>query len=133
MTFDSRVLRERWDTACLEGADVLRRYIVLAEERDDGYLERYLTVALEHLLVLRVSVDGRRVRPGQVAPGLIHDAPDDLWYEPYTEAGETLSTLTDLFAGGLGASGWDWSQGFPPDWPTSLGDRLRAFGPIRVT
>jgi hypothetical protein len=133
MTFDGRVLREQWDTACLEGADVLRRYIGLARERDKEHLERYLTVALGKLLTLRVSVDGRRVRPGQVAPGLIYDAPEDLWHEPYTEAGETLSALTDLFANGLGATGWDWSKGFPPGWPTSIGDRLRAFGPIRVS
>jgi hypothetical protein len=132
VTFDGRLLRQQWDTACDEGAAVLRRHIALATDRGDDYLARYLDVALSHLVHLKRAVDGRRARPGQVAPGLVYDAPEDLWYEPYQEAGETLDKLTQLFADGLGATGWDWSKGFPPDWPTSVGDRLKVLGPIWV-
>jgi hypothetical protein len=129
---DGRALRARWDAASDHGAAVLGRQRALAEERGDRHVAWYLGTALAHLVQLRNSVDARRSRPGSKAPGLMHDAPEDLWHEPYTESGRTLEELTALWQDGLGASGWDWSKGFPPGWPTSLRDRLRALGPVRT-
>ena len=86
---------------------------------------RLLKQSLGPLLMLRISVDARRTRPGQRATSLIPDAPIDLGHEPYAEAGDAIAGIVRLFDGGLGATGWDWSKGFPPGWPTSLADRLR--------
>lgn len=130
MNVDGREIRARWDAACNEGRIVLLQYRDLARERGDVWPAKYLTRCVTQLEVLRRVVDGRRYRPGTIAPGLVHDAPDQLWYEPYREAGATLDSLTQLYASGLGAPDWDWSRGYPPGWPTSLLDRIRAYSPI---
>lgn len=71
-------------------------------------------------------VDGRRRRPGEGAPGLLHDAPPDLSEAPYSDCWQALSEVSRLFTHGLDARGWDWATGFPLGWPTSLRDRARA-------
>lgn len=130
---DGRALRAGWDAACEEGANVLLRYRDLARERDEPWVAKYLTTAVSQLEFLRRTVDARFNRPGTHAPGLIVDAPIQLWHDPYKEAGATLAALTDLYAeNGLGAPDWDWSRGYPPGWPTSLRDRLRAYAPFTV-
>ena len=125
MTIDGRALREQWDAAVEDAADVLRRQHKLADERGDDAMAHYLKQTLGRLLMLRISVDGRRTRPGKRATGLTHEAPIDLGHGPYAESGEAIAGIVRLFDGGLGATGWDWSKGFPPGWPTSLADRLR--------
>jgi hypothetical protein len=132
-TPDGRALREHWDATTTAAAGDVRRALRLAEERGDGHVVRYLTTALSHLVRLQLTVDAQRTRPGERAPGLVYDAPDELWEPPYVAAGQALDTVTRLFTGGLGATGWDWSQGFPPGWPTSLGDRVRSYAPARIT
>ena len=125
MTIDGRALREQWDAAVENAADVLRRQYKVAAQRGDDAMAQYLKESLGRLLMLRISVDARRTRPGQRATGLTREAPIDLGHEPYVEAGEAIAGIVRLFDGGLGATGWDWSKGFPPGWPTSLVDRMR--------
>jgi hypothetical protein len=126
---DGAALKERWDAACAEGLEVLRRCRDLAEHRGEEYVARYLRGALDHLQSLHAMVNGHRMWPGRAAPGLVRDAPEDLWRPPYDEAGRTLDELTELFSSGLGAPGWDWSTGMPPGWRVTWRDRVRAFLP----
>lgn len=132
MTTDGRVLRQRWDAAVDDAAEVVRRQIILAQHRGDDPMVRYLKDALGRMLLLRLSVNARRTRPGQRATGLTREAPLDLGHEPYVEAGEAIAGVDRLFRDGLGATGWDWSRGFPPGWPTSLADRLRFVAPLHL-
>lgn len=125
VTVDGRALREQWDAAVDDAADVLRRQYKVAEQRGDESMATYLKESLGRLLMLGISVDARRTRPGGRATGLTREAPIDLGHEPYVEAGEAIEGIVRLFQDGLGATGWDWSTGYPPGWPTSLADRLR--------
>jgi hypothetical protein len=125
VTIDGGALREQWDSAIDDAADVVRRQYKVAEQRGDDSMARYLKEALGRMLMLRISVDARRTRPGSRPTGLTHEAPIALGHPPYVEAGDAISRIVHLFDGGLGATGWDWSKGFPPGWPTSLTDRLK--------
>jgi hypothetical protein len=125
VTVDGRVLRKQWDAAVDNAADVVRRQYKVAEQRGDESMARYLKESLGRMLMLRISVDARRTRPGGRATGLMYDSPIALAHEPYVAAGDAIAGIVELFNGGLGAPDWDWSGGFPPGWPTSLADRLR--------
>lgn len=77
---------------------------------------------------LRRSVDARRSLPGTRAPALLApDIPADLGRPPHTDALEALGRVQRLFDERLHGPGWQWTRdGFPPDWPGSAADRLRA-------
>ena len=125
MTIDGRALREQWDAAVDDAADVVRRCYKVAEQRDDERMAGYLKQSLGRLLMLRISVNARRTRPGKRSTGLMHEGPPGLDREPYVDAVDAIAGIARLFDDGLGATGWDWSTGFPPGWPTSLVDRMR--------
>ena len=125
MTVDGRVLREQWDAAVDEAADVVRRQYKVAAQRGDDKIAAYLKQSLGRLLMLRISVNARRTRPGKQATGLMDAAPPGFDREPYVDAGDAIAGIVRLINDGLGATGWDWSKGFPPGWPTSLVDRMR--------
>jgi hypothetical protein len=126
---DGKALRAQWDAACARGETALRPYVDVARERDEAYLVDYRERALGQLRILHNMVNGHRAWPPQVAAGLIRDMPEDFWHDPYVEVGTTLEAITDLYHGGLGAPGWDWSTGMPPGWPISWRDRMRAYLP----
>jgi hypothetical protein len=125
VTVDGRALRQQWDAAVDAAADVVRRHYTAAQQRGDDSMAQFLKDQLGRMLLLRVSVDARRTRPGRRSTGLMYDSPVALAHEPYVEAGDAIAGVLELFNDGLGATGWDWSKGFPPGWPTSLTDRLK--------
>ena len=75
---------------------------------------------------LQSAADGRRYLPRQIASGILHDIPPDMAEPRYAEAMAALSRVNQLWNGGLGAPDWDWSRGYPPGWPTSVMDRVKA-------
>lgn len=90
------------------------------------WLARWFTTEIDTLAVLKAVVDGRRRRPGDGATGLFHDLPPDVQAEAHRTSISALEEVYRLFHHGLDAEGWDWSRGYPPGWPTSLKDRIRA-------
>ncbi len=97
VTVDGRVLREQWDAAVDDAADVVRRLYKLAEQRDDDLMAGYLKQSLGRLLMLRISVNARRTRPGKRATGLMHEEPPGLDREPYVEAGDAIAGIVRLY------------------------------------
>ena len=124
-------MRRSWDQACDRALVVLRRDRDQARARGDDWVAKYLANAVGQVQLIRAMVDGRRIRPGLAASGFVRDAPPDLGAPPYEESGRALSELSRMWESGLGAAGWDWRAGFPPGWPTSLGDRVRAWLGVR--
>jgi hypothetical protein len=128
---DAATVRRRWDAAC----DVAQRQLRATREEarsrgERDYLIRWLTQSIAQLNVIRCGVDGKRYVPGSVASGLFHDVPADIQEPLYADAVVALEEVDRLFHSGLDAMGWDWSEGFPPGWPASLVDRLRAYLPL---
>ncbi len=126
---DGAELRRRWDSAC-DTADSRLRTARDAATGDAQWLARWLTGCIDQLAVIRSQVDGKRRIPGSVASGLLRDVPPDVQEEPYASAVAALEEVDRLFVSGLDATGWDWSNGYPPGWPVSLKDRLRSFVPV---
>ncbi len=125
---DGAQLRRTWDEAC-DRADAAVRSARDAARRDgDTWVERWLTTELGQLATLQAMVDGRRLRPGDAASGLLHDVPPDLQRPAYAPAVTALERVAELYGGGLGH---DFRRGWPQGWPTSLGDRLRARVTVR--
>ena len=91
---------------------------------------RWLTGVIGQLAVIRAAVNGKRYIPGSVGSGLIHDVPPNVQEPLYSAAFDALAEVDRLYYGGLGADGWDWARGFPPGWPASIRDRIRAYLPI---
>lgn len=123
-----RALRDRWDTACADALAIVDAAIAQAGARGDEGVRRHLRTGRTALESLRRSVDARRSLPGTRAPGLLApDIPADLGRPPYADALDALGRVQRLFEEGLHEPGWQWSRdGFPPDWPSSAADRLRA-------
>ena len=73
---------------------------------------------------LQSAVDARRRPPGSsTASGLVHGLPQDLVDPPYRTAGDALLELSRFYEDGMDVD-WDWSRGFPPDWPATWRERL---------
>lgn len=63
--------------------------------------------------------------PGRTGTGLMYDIPPEL--PEYEDAYNALNRLVDFWSEGMHLPGWDWAQqGYPPNWPAGVGDRLRA-------
>jgi hypothetical protein len=120
-------LRRRWDALCDDTAALVAHARDRAAYGGDATLCSFLEQQDAALRALKASADGRRFVPGQVASGLLHDAPPQLAEPAYKDAYTALRRVADAWSGGLGAPGWNWSErGYPPGWSAGLGDRLRA-------
>ena len=125
---DGAAVRRTWDAACALAQSALRDARDAAEE---SWITRWLTVEIGQLTVLQAMVDGKRLQPGSTASGLFYDVPPDLQADAYAEAMAAVSEVDRLYRSGLDAGRWDWTRGFPPGWPASLKDRIRAYLPTR--
>ena len=124
MTVDGAQLRRTWDAACDSTASELARACEAARAAGRTSLAIALERSIRDVRLLKSAVDARRRPPGsRLASGLVHDLPQDLADPPYRSAGDALLELARFYDGGLDVE-WDWSQGFPPDWPTSWFERL---------
>lgn len=122
---DGRQLRQQWDATCHRVAAVVAAAAEHARQAGVPHVETYLRAQVAAIRGLRALADGRRAIPGSVGSGLLHDIPPELAEPPYGEAKAELDRLREIWDHGLG-SDWDWAHGFPPGWPTSMADRLRA-------
>lgn len=121
--------RQRWDQACSTADAALRTARDRAKEAGVDWLVRWFTLTIGQLASLQAAVDGKRRIPGQGASGLLHDVPVDLQDAAYRSVMTALEEVERLDDHGLDLQGWDWSRGFPPDWPVSVKDRLKAVVP----
>ena len=127
VTPDGASLRHQWDVLCDDTASLLHHARDRARLTGDEMLSRYLESQTGSLLTLKRIADGRRRLPGQVASGLLRDAPPELAARPYKDVRRALERVDETWQGGLGAPEWDWSgRGYPPGWFTRLVDRIRA-------
>ena len=91
------------------------------------WLVRWFTLEIGQLATLQAAVDGKRRKPGTGSSGLFYDVPPDLQLPEYEPSLAALEEVQRLFDHDLDIrSGWNWADGFPPDWPASAEDRLRA-------
>ena len=130
---DGRVARQRWDQACAAADDALRTSRAAAQEAGQDWLVRWFTTEVGQLATLQARVAGKRRRPGDGASGLLHDVPVDLQEPAYRPSVTALERVQELYSDGLCLPDWDWSQGFPSDWPSSAKDRLKALPPWHST
>jgi hypothetical protein len=121
------LLRRRWDDACDRADREVRRARESATAAGETWMVEWLTIELDQLASLQATVNGRGRRPGTGGSDLFYDFPPDLQAPPYAAAMQALETVNGMFYNGLDAQAWDWSGGFPPNWPMSFKDRLRAY------
>ena len=124
MKADGAALRRTWDAACDGTVEELRRARRAAEVGGRPSLAQTLGRSIDDVRFLQSAVDARRRPPGScAASGLVHDLPQDLVDPPYRTAGDALLELSRFYEDGMDVD-WDWSRGFPPDWPVTWRERL---------
>ena len=122
-----QLARQRWDQACSRADLALREARTAASAAGVDWLVRWFTTEISQLATLQAAVDGKRRKPGTGSSGLIYDFPPDLQLPEYEPSLAALAEVQRLFDRDLDiSSGWNWADGFPPDWPASAKDRLRA-------
>jgi len=124
---DGSRLRADWDEVCNEAIATVRAAVKQAEADDQpDFVVSYLRRQASSVQEMRAAADGRRRIPGEVGFGILRDIPPELAEPRYADAVEALSRAHELWRNRLGAPEWDWSRGYPPDWPMSFGDRVKA-------
>jgi hypothetical protein len=116
-------LRAGWDATC----DRALALLDAACATTPGHLLTFLKQQRSSVRSIKADVDGRRRIPSPtLGIGILRDIPPQLDQPQYVEMMDALQAVRDLWNAQLGAAGWDWSKGYPPDWPSSFRDRLRA-------
>ena len=119
--------RQRWDAACSLADKLLREGRTLAKADGQEWLASWFTTEIGQLAILQFGVDGKRRIPGRISTGLFYDLPVQLQFMPYQSCMAALDEVQRLYDEGMDVPDWDWAGGFPPGWPASPKDRLKAF------
>jgi hypothetical protein len=118
-----RALRAQWDATC----DRAITAIDATSTKGAFDVVTYLALQRRAVTSIKAAVDGRRFIPGpHLGTGILHDIPPELGEPEHAAVVEALDAVRTLWDAGLGAEDYDWSQGYPADWPSGVGDRLRA-------
>ena len=116
--------RGTWDAVCDGTVEELCGARQAAQAAGRTSLAQTLGRSIQDVRFLQSAVDARRRPPGsRFASGLVHDLPQDLVDPPYRRAGDALLELSRFYQNGMDVD-WEWSRGFPPDWPATWRERL---------